>query len=928
MPGREKKIITIDQINGNFFGGLPFVANWSFNDGSTPSTLNVSVVNAEGRYSISENDLSYVSTVPVSLGKFTFNGYLTGYDIEESAQQTILNLEYIDKSIDLERWSVGLNERHGNDSGGPDHMILVGRSYGPCDENLDSTQLFGNQTSGLPDQCDPCPNMPANGYLNACQDDPQALKIWPVYYTFNELLSKMNVCGLKIVPPTDLSGAISSHRAQHVGSLKSVLSTWCGELGLAYYFDPVQQQLVIVSRGTPISIPEQNTFQGADQVVSLKYGKTRSKTFSRGFISYIGTQGRIKDYECKREDAITLNCLTLLDLVSGGQQATEQMFNPKTGGTYDTGYKYVPPPLPDKSSDLRKYDDLTILVYATILAYYPLQVRRSFLWFEALGIYDKIKAKNWIIPYAAPGVSVSGVVGTAASTIYELGNMNIVDVIGFGDDGFDKLTQGALPKEYTDYVDADDIKNARDIGTLGPSYYFIVAQYDPQLDARQEERDAIRAKGFLGKYYYRSYDKMAVGGGSNDNNQLTIDAAGASATYHPRGEYIQQLPIFSFGHSGKSTIGKIQQLLGADDSDNISSIGQPTGAGTDKYRSLRSFILLDRADAAKFSPHESEFINWGDTWSWYENITLQMLGNKGRPQVLLETYPLATTDNTLKLFVAREVSEKVYKIKVENNVPNPWESITPKTRIQSTEGVDGDNSYRNSPADGDTNATYGLMSPNTVKINMPAGLGIHAPAQSVIMDGVMESQAGFRVFVKSDSRYQKIVPKFQTTAYFNAKNTTNVSKVDYIYKELGNDNLESFLGKKQCLPTRDEVENYVNKFSKEMATTNDTASARATVKVLGVMPLSMQGGFGIPNGLSSVQISVGDNGVFTDYSFEDKIVLPPSDDVIQDEIIRQNRIHPTFGGNLQKMTTQQYADVGVANGMVMNFNGAINISNK
>ena len=91
------------------------------------------------------------------------------------------------------------------------------------------------------------------------------------------------------------------------------------------------------------------------------------------------------------------------------------------------------------------------------------------------------------------------------------------------------------------------------------------------------------------------------------------------------------------------------------------------------------------------------------------------------------------------------------------------------------------------------------------------------------------------------------------------------------------------------------------------------------------MPLSMGQGFGIPNGLSSVQISVGDNGVFTDYSFEDKIVLPPSDDVIQDEIIRQNRIHPTFGGNLQKMTTQQYADVGVANTQVNPFNGQIKI---
>jgi len=181
----EDKIITIQGINGNFHGGYPFIANWNFNDGSSPSTLTVSVVNSNGTYSISDNDLSYQNTTSVSLGSFTFNGYLVGYDIEESAQQTILTLEYIDKSVDLERWSVGLNNRHGQGSNAPARMILVGREYGPCDDNLDSTTKFQNQSKSKIDPCDPCPNMPANGYLNICQDDYTNLKLLPVYYTFN-----------------------------------------------------------------------------------------------------------------------------------------------------------------------------------------------------------------------------------------------------------------------------------------------------------------------------------------------------------------------------------------------------------------------------------------------------------------------------------------------------------------------------------------------------------------------------------------------------------------------------------------------------------------------------------------------------------------------------------------------------------------------
>jgi hypothetical protein len=185
------------------------------------------------------------------LGNFKFNGYLIGYDIEESAQQNILTLQYIDQSILLEKWNVGLNGRHGlNGTRGqrdnkPGNMILVGRTYGPCDGNLDSTSTYTNKAGGLVDPCDPCPNLPANAYKNSCQEDMLSLKILPVYYTFNELLDNIAECGLNVAEkPRD--GAIKTHRAQHVGTLKSVLSAWCSELGLAYYFDPVNNNLHIM----------------------------------------------------------------------------------------------------------------------------------------------------------------------------------------------------------------------------------------------------------------------------------------------------------------------------------------------------------------------------------------------------------------------------------------------------------------------------------------------------------------------------------------------------------------------------------------------------------------------------------------------------------------------------------------------------------
>lgn len=930
MAGNEPKIITIDRINGNFYGGFPFIANWNFNDGSEPSTLTVSVVNSAGRYSISDSALTYKNTVAVLLGQFTFNGYLIGYDIEESAQQNILTLEYIDKSVDLSRWNVGLNNRHGQGDKTPNRMILVGREYGVCEKELDSTGTFGGQKGGQIDPCDPCPNMPANGYKNACQDSVTDLQILPVYYTFNELLDKLGSelgkTGLTIVRPTDLNGAISNHRGQYVGTVKSVLSTWCAELGLSYYFDPVDQKLVFVNRGSPLSIPDKSTLSNTSQTISLKYGATRSNTFSRGFIGYLGTQGEIKNYNCDREDAATLRCLTLSDLITEatGAGAKGTGFNAKEGGSYDKNHTYIPP-TNGAQTGLRAVDDMTALFYSTALAYYPSQVRFAFIWFYVLGIYDETIAKSWRTSYVSPNGTVSTLSGNgttlSGSTIYEYGNMNIIQVYSKQDsatreifDELDKKEHGLVPDSYRAAANREDALKGRTADN--PSYYFILAQCNIGLLNRQEERDQRRAKEFLGRYYYRSFNSMAVAGNSNDNDQLNIDAAGASCSYHPRGSYIQQLPIFSFGHTGKSTIGKIVENLGQDDSDNIASIGKPSLAGAEKYRSLSSFILLDRADAAKFKPHESEFDDWKGTWDWYDYIAPHIISNDGRPSILLEkNIGNAKSDTSLKLFLVRSVDKKEFNVAAKDGVKNPWESTTTKTRHKSYEGVgtDGDGS-REHPADGDNNASYGLLSADTVEIRMPGGLVIKPPAQSLVFDG--KAGAGFRVFIKSSAKYQKVIPKFQKVAYVDAADPDNVAQVDYIYKELSTENLVSLTGQETCMPTDAGIKTYVDKFAPYMAVKNTQVSHKANLKLLGVMPTR----FTVSQGLSSVQITVGDNGVYTDYTFEDKVVTPPSEDVIAEQVIRQNRIAPTLGSSLQKMTGQQYDDVGVAIGQASAFN--------
>jgi hypothetical protein len=189
---------------------------------------------------------------------------------------------------------------------------------------------------------------------------------------------------------------------------------------------------------------------------------------------------------------------------------------------------------------------------------------------------------------------------------------------------------------------------------------------------------------------------------------------------------------------------------------------------------------------------------------------------------------------------------------------------------------------------------------------------------------------GFRVLIKSEGKYQKVIPKFQRVAISSAQGDFDkIAQIDYLHRELDPNTLLAILhqgGTKNCIPQDADLNTYVLNIAKEVNAYSDTASATANVKALGVMPLS-NAKYGVSKGLSSVQITIGENGVYTDYNFEDKIVIPPSEDVVQGQLILQNRVNPVFGTSLQKISSQDYAHVTAANAQMKTANpGAYTIA--
>ena len=382
------KIIDVKNIKGNFFGGMPFDANWSFAGGDSPSKLVVSVVNESGTYGSPEVSLGFDRTETITIGDFKFQGYLVSYEFTKSPEKKILILTYVDKGTDLDRYFVGLNHRWGksgaDDNSLSNHLILVGKSYHPCDQDLDSTVEY-TEVEGQVDPCDPCPEMPLNKYDNACDETLEEFNIFEVYYTFNELIDKIS----DIFNCNFNASQYKEYKSTHVGPLRAVLNSWCSDLGLAFFWDPIENRLNFVSRKNGITIPTQSSLENNADVIDLDYASSVENTFTQGSIGYFGVQGNVENYVCEQYTLENLNCLSL------GALAEDGTFNSgggESGGGNSPGNK------------LADFSDYQAKEVAVALSYYSSEMRDAILWFNHYGIYE---AKN-LIAKIAPKDSGAG----------------------------------------------------------------------------------------------------------------------------------------------------------------------------------------------------------------------------------------------------------------------------------------------------------------------------------------------------------------------------------------------------------------------------------------------------------------------------------------------------------------------------------------
>lgn len=817
--------INIDNIDGYFFGGTPYNLTWNFNDGATPSTLSVNAISADGNYQIDDSSLSLSRSSTIKVGNFSFEGYLTDYSLDLSPEQKTLTLEYVDKSIDLERYYVGLHKRHGDKANSPiKNLIILGKEYHPCDTNYDSTIDYAESTKRNVDPCDPCPYMPVNKYDTQCDPVLSQFQIFECYYTFNELLKNLPL-------PYQSIAVNTKFRAQHTGKLKDVLSAWCSDLGMAYYWDIFSNKLVFVDRSKPLSIPN---MPDKNTVLDLKYGSTKKNTFSRGFLGYYSKQGEIKSYTCstgeQSSDFITLNALTLGDI-----------FSPATAGArFAGGMSYL------QAKEIQ-----------AAISRYGRPARDSYLWFVFYGVKTASIAKQWI-----------------GKPFTEFGNFNILDVYSYSNKSANYETCKSL-------MSSQDLQALKDSGT---NYYFIVAEVNDELADQQFTDSQNLANNFLGKYWFKRYNQT-IPGSSNSRTQISVDSPDGSAQWYALRDSLKGLEIFNFGHESASKIATLANDLGSAGSKNTNPLTADGGSTTNKTRAADSFILLNRD--AKWDPNGDSLKDWDKLFKWFEDINPKLFpSGTGRNDILFSLYNGSENNKNIKLFIAFENEYSGFSIGTSNNY---LEASSKTAKIKTEEDKLGNTINT-------TLGYYGLSNNSCIQITMPGNFVIRCPSQSFA--GYNDGNSGYVVHVDSNAKFTKVIPKQQFTITKLPSSVSDVAQVDFNFKEIKDTDLTLINNSKACIPSNADVSKYINDISSNSAFTMASAQRTMSFKMPGVMPRS----YSISQGLNSVQFNITDNGAYTTYSFEDKVIQPPGDEYIMQNLLDKAKPSETLSSS--RSTTQ------------------------
>jgi hypothetical protein len=869
--------ITINGQN-SIFGGYIYGLRYNIAYGDSQNTVTISVVSEDGNYHISPANLqnTYCSPYTIQIGsKITFVGYLEDYNKRISPQGNTLTLKFVDTSHILDVIQVGLYKRHGMTSGG--NLIIVGFELDPCNPSN-----YSNPQANFFDPCSPCINSQAQQDIKNYVDCEEKAKfeIHDIKYNFNELLSKIPIPIKNAFIPNQ------NYLQQYTGSLREVLNQWCQDFGFFFYWD----------NGTIVFKDLRNTIQVNTNISNfcpniLEYEEAYSmrNTVKTATVTNFARPGDpAKLYECQ-----SAKYLELQSLLQNANYSLPLTITPKID-KIAAGLAYY-------SDDLRN-------LYYFYVKYQMYQDSnfKSGKVLDKLGmtiLSNKITLKNHSSSTSYNSIDDVPLPSEIKNVPDNLGTLN-----PFSDEVSPYLSSKQQQniqdiqgdEDFSNCVELLDVENQWKVINNPESFFFFLAEYN-QVHHQKYTAEEREFAGFLNRYaiyvpdpndpFFEDYDfkldnlcgiDYFVNTGNVSYNFLGDNMGSirfyntsASSVAAGQGTPMSELPFAKFlsiihdagqqdsGNQLTNSGGFLPFKLIVAERGRNSFI--PEGVTqTQNSSSVQDYYLL--SNASKFLPYKLANKN---------NLRGDFIG-----RVLSKAnIDSASNDGDIFLYLGCNVNGDAFKITEVNGFNNgatfgtlfdgkplnkeqdpslQFEKIIyqyPELQCQ----IIGNHSFNNRFA----------LHANVVVFKTPIGQFKYTEPTDAL----------FGIVIEKTKKTRRIIEKVESILASDMGGSCNFNKLKMNYRNISDDSLRVLTKQNNiCQFDQKQIQQIHNQFSAGLALNYTQPTISKTFKVAGVDISNYTPT--IDNGLLSLDISIDDKGVVSQYEFGTRLMILPSEQAL------------------------------------------------
>lgn len=327
MPFKTIPNVTINGRN-DFANGYIYGCNFEMGFSENPTKVIFNLVPKDGATNFSLPAVNLTSEYTLSIGGITFNKAVL-IEVAEaiSVGQKILNLTFMDGSYILDKVYVGLTNRHKRITQQGTYNINVPAFCAGCNGITSRIDVqITRKLDGVPNAAADVSVDPKSGghiIVGIEQFVEGQCDIPDVAYNFTSLIDGIRQAGISIQGVSDLN---KNYMQSYTGTLREVLSNWCSDFGLTFYWDFTSNQIKFLDLKAPVisirDIESQVRTTSCVPIESINISKSLEGTYNQSIISYYLKASRSKNntltrYEKKNWNNIGIEDVSNTELSSG-----------------------------------------------------------------------------------------------------------------------------------------------------------------------------------------------------------------------------------------------------------------------------------------------------------------------------------------------------------------------------------------------------------------------------------------------------------------------------------------------------------------------------------------------------------------------------------------------------------------------------------